>query len=135
LCPIALAGLFPHPDNSLRLGQVLFAVALLVAVTAAVIIFRSQRPYLLTGWFWYVVMLFPVIGVIQVGEQGHADRYTYLPSIGLFLAAAWFTADIAKVRRPQSRLVVATAVTTVLLAVLAWTAFVQTSCWRNSRTL
>jgi len=135
LWPTGLAVFYPHPNNTLPIGQVIFAVALLVAVTAAVIIFRSQRPYLLTGWFWYVVMLFPVIGVIQVGEQGHADRYTYLPSIGLFLAAVWFTADIAKVRRSQSRLVVATAITTVLLPVLAWTAFVQTSYWRNSRTL
>ncbi len=67
-------------------------------------------------------------------SKGHADRYTYLPSIGLFLAAVWFTADIAKVRGSRSRLVVATAVTMVL-PVLAWTAFVQTSYWRNSRTL
>jgi len=134
LWPTGLAVFYPHPNNTLPIGQVIFAVALLVAVTAAVIIFRSQRPYLLTGWFWYVVMLFPVIGVIQVGEQGHADRYTYLPSIGLFLAAVWFTADIAKVRGSRSRLVVATAVTMVL-PVLAWTAFVQTSYWRNSRSL
>ncbi len=134
LWPTRLAVFYPHPNNTLSIGQVIFAVALLVAVTAAAAIFRSQRPYLLTGWFWYVVMLFPVIGVIQVGEQGHADRYTYLPSIGLFLAAVWFTADIAKVRGSRSRLVVATAVTMVL-PVLAWTAFVQTSYWRNSRTL
>ena len=134
LWPTGLAVFYPHPNNTLSIGQVIFAVALLVAVTAAAAIFRSQRPYLLTGWFWYVVMLFPVIGVIQVGEQGHADRYTYLPSIGLFLAAVWFTADIAKVRGSRSRLVVATAVTMVL-PVLAWTAFVQTSYWRNSRTL
>ena len=135
LWPTRLGVFYPHPNNTLSIGQVIFAVALLVAVTAAAAIFRSQRPYLLTGWFWYVVMLFPVIGVIQVGEQGHADRYAYLPSIGLFLAAVWFTADIAKVRGSRSRLVVATAITTVLLPVLAWTAFVQTSYWRNSRTL
>src|SRR5205823_6661664 len=109
LWPTGLAVFYPHPNNTLPIGQVIFAVALLVAVTAAVIIFRSQRPHLLTAWFWYVVMLFPAIGVIQVGEQGHADRYTYLPSIGLFLAAVWFTADIAKVRGSRSRLVVATA--------------------------
>src|SRR5437016_1847078 len=131
LWPTRLGVFYPHPNNTLSIGQVIFAVALLVAVTAAAAIFRSQRPYLLTGWFWYVVTLFPVIGVIQVGEQGHADRYTYLPSIGLFLAAVWFTADIAKVRGSRSRLVVATAVTMVL-PVLAWTAFVQTSYWRNS---
>ncbi len=78
LWPTRLGVFYPHPNNTLSIGQVIFAVALLVAVTAAATMFRRQRPYLLTGWFWYVVMLFPVIGVIQVGEQGHADRYTYL---------------------------------------------------------
>jgi tetratricopeptide (TPR) repeat protein len=135
LWPTHLAVFYPHPNNTLPIWEIIFAVALLVAVTAAAIICRSQRPYLLTGWFWYLVMLVPVIGIVQVGEQAHADRYTYLPSIGLFLAAVWFTADVAAVRRSQSRLVVATAVTTVFLAVLVWTAFVQTSYWRNSHTL
>jgi protein O-mannosyl-transferase len=135
LWPAGLAVFYPHPNNTLPIWEVIFAVALLVAITAAAIIFRSQRPYLLTGWFWYIAMLIPVIGIVQVGEQGHADRYTYLPSIGLFLAAVWFTADVTRVRRSRSRLVVATAVTTVLLAVLTWTAFVQTSYWRNSHTL
>jgi tetratricopeptide (TPR) repeat protein len=135
LWPTRLAVFYPHPNNTLPIWGVIFAVALLVAVTVAAIICRSQRPYLLTGWFWYLIMLVPVIGIVQVGEQAYADRYTYLPSIGLFLAAVWFTADIAAVRRSQSRLVVATAVTTVLLAVLVWAAFVQTSYWRNSDTL
>jgi tetratricopeptide (TPR) repeat protein len=135
LWPTRLAVFYPHPNDTLTIWELIFAVAFLMAVTAAAIIWRRQHPYLLTGWFWYLTMLIPVIGIVQVGEQGHADRYTYLPSVGLFLAAVWFAADIATVRRSRLRLVVATAATTLLLALLAWTAFVQTSYWRNSDTL
>ena len=59
------------------------------------IFLRKKRPYVLTGWFWYVGMLVPVIGIVQIGEQGHADRYTYLPHIGLFLLIVWGAADLA----------------------------------------
>src|SRR5205085_552479 len=70
-----------------------------------------------------------------VGEQGHADRYTYLPQVGLFVAAVWFAADVAMVRRSRSRLAITTAVATLVILALAWTAFIQTSYWRNSETL
>src|SRR5256714_5632967 len=135
LWPTDLAVFYPHPNDTLAIWEISFAIALLLAVTVAAIVFRSQRPYLLVGWFWYLVMLVPVIGLVQVGEQGHADRYTYLPSVGLFLAAVWIAADMAALPRSRLRLVVATATTTVLLALLCWTAFVQTSYWRNSDTL
>ncbi|PYL26291.1 MAG: hypothetical protein DMF37_02660 [Verrucomicrobia bacterium] len=99
----------------------------------AAIVFRSKRPYLFTGWFWYLGMLAPVIGLVQVGEQGHADRYTYLPHIGLFLLAVWLAADVTAIRQSRSRFAVATAV--VIIVALAWAAFVQASYWRNSETL
>src|SRR2546423_5946267 len=83
--PTRLAVFYPHPNNGLALWAVCVAAAFLLAVTLAVIVVRRERPYLFTGWFWYVGMLLPVIGLIQVGEQGHADRYTYLPHIGLFI--------------------------------------------------
>ena len=82
--PARLAVFYPHPNNGLALWAVCVAAAFLLAVTLAVIVVRRERPYLFTGWFWYLGMLLPVIGLIQVGEQGHADRYTYLPHIGLF---------------------------------------------------
>src|SRR5204863_2437577 len=135
LWPTRLGVFYPHPNNTLSIGQVIFAVALLVAVTAAAAIFRSQRPYLLTGWYWYLVMLFPVIGLVQVGEQGHADRYTYLPSIGLFLIAVWAAGDVAASGEIRLWRGVATAGTVVVIAALACTAFAQTSYWRNSETL
>jgi tetratricopeptide (TPR) repeat protein len=135
LWPTDLAVFYPHPNDTLAIWEVIFAIALLLAITTAAIVFRNQRPYLFTGWFWYLVMLVPVIGIIQVGEQGHADRYTYLPHIGLFLLAVWLAADVIGVRRSRSQFAVAAAVAIAIIAALAWLAFIQTSNWRNSETL
>jgi protein O-mannosyl-transferase len=135
LWPTHLAVFYPHPNDTLAIWNVIVAMVVLLAITAAAIVFRSQRPYLLTGWFWYLVMLVPVIGLVQVGEQGHADRYTYLPNIGLFVITVWFAADVAIVRRSRSRLAVTIVVAVLIIVALAWTAFIQTSYWRNSETL
>src|SRR5207302_2457277 len=131
--PTRLAVFYPHPNNSLPIWEVILAIAFLVAITAAAIGLRKQRGYLFTGWFWYLGMLVPVIGVVQVGEQGHADRYTYLPHIGMFLIVVWLAADVTAVRQSRSLFAVATAV--VIIVALAWAAFIQTSYWRNSETL
>jgi tetratricopeptide (TPR) repeat protein len=135
LWPTDLAVFYPHTNNALAIWEVIFAILLLLAITAAAIVFRSQRPYLLTGWFWYLVMLVPVIGLVQVGEQGYADRYTYLPSIGLFVVVVWFAGDVAIVRRSRSRLAATIAVAVLIILALAWAAFTQTSYWRDSETL
>ena len=135
LWPTRLAVFYPHPNDTLAIWEVICAILLLLAITAAAIVFRSQRPYLLTGWFWYLVMLVPVIGLVQVGEQGHADRYTYLPHIGLFVVAVWFAADVATICRSRSRLAVTTALAALVILALAWAAFIQTAYWRNSETL
>jgi tetratricopeptide (TPR) repeat protein len=135
LWPTRLAVFYPHPNDTLALWGVISAILLLLAITASTIVFRKQRPYLLTGWFWYLVMLLPVIGIIQVGEQGHADRYTYLPHIGLFMVVVWFAVDVATVRRSKLRGAVTAAAAVLIILALAWTAFNQTSYWRNSETL
>jgi len=135
LWPARLAVFYPHPNDTLTLWEVLFAILLLVTITVVVIIFRKQRPYLLTGWFWYLVMLIPVIGIVQVGEQGHADRYTYLPHVGLFMAVVWFAIDIATIRRSKPRVAVTATAAVLIIFALAWAAFIQTSYWRNSETL
>jgi protein O-mannosyl-transferase len=135
LWPTDLAVFYPHPNDTLAIWKVISAIVFLLAITASAIVFRKQRPYLFTGWFWYLVMLFPVIGLVQVGEQGHADRYTYLPHIGLFVLAVWLAADVIGVRRSRSQFAVAAAVVITIIAALAWGAFVQTSNWRNSETL
>jgi tetratricopeptide (TPR) repeat protein len=134
LWPVRLAVFYPHPNDTLRIWEILLAIGLLLAMTIVAIAFRRKRPYLFTGWLWYVGMLLPVIGLVQVGEQGHADRYTYLPHIGLFVLAVWLVADVTAVSQRRSRVVVPAAVIIVVLA-LAWTAFIQASYWRNSETL
>ena len=135
LWPTRLAVFYPHPNDTLATWQVVLAIAFLLAVTCAAIVWRDKRPYLFTGWFWYLVMLVPVIGLVQVGEQGHADRYTYLPSIGLFLMAVWAAGDVAAMGQVRLWRGIATAGTIVIIAALGCAAFAQTSYWRNSETL
>src|SRR5207248_2731154 len=92
--PTNLAVFYPHPDDRLALWQVGFSAVVLIAVTWIAFVQRSARPYLLVGWLWYLIMLLPVIGIIEVGLQGHADRYTYLPHIGLYVALTWLIVDL-----------------------------------------
>ena len=133
LWPTRLAAFYPHPNDTLAAWEVVLGFGLLVVITAAAIIARKKRPYLFTGWLWYLLMLVPVIGLVQVGEQGHADRYTYLPHVGLFLLTVWGIADVIQSRRSVWR---AAAVTAPLVIVaLAATAYIQTSYWRNSESL
>jgi tetratricopeptide (TPR) repeat protein len=131
--PTQLAIFYPHPNDALTIWQVAGATTLLLGITLAAIVLRKQRPYLFTGWFWYLGMLAPVIGLVQVGEQGHADRYTYLPHIGLFLLAVWLVADV--ITRREAKAPYAVAAAGVLIVAFASAAFVQASYWRNSETL
>lgn len=85
--PSRLAVLYPYPGSSLPLWQPIVSLLVLIAVSAAVI--YSARRYLVIGWFWYIGTLVPVIGLVQIGNQMMADRYTYLPSIGIFIMVAW----------------------------------------------
>ncbi len=132
-CPIRLAVFYPHPNNQLPFWQVLVATMFLVGCSLSVILLRKQFPYVLTGWFWYVGMLVPVIGLVQVGEQARADRYTYLPQIGLYVIIAWAVADFARPYRNHRIVLAVTAATAI--AALSFCAFVQTSYWKNSETL
>src|SRR5207237_1337831 len=111
----------------------LIALAVLIAITVAGIVLRRKRPYFITGWLWYLGMLVPVIGVIQVGWQGRADRYTYLPQIGLYVLAAWAVADLSASWRRQRQIAAVGAA--ILLGALTWRAWNQASFWRNSETL
>ena len=90
--PAHLAVFYPHPETLLHSWQVAGAGALFLAITALVVCGRRRR-YLPVGWFWFVGTLIPMIGLVQVGAQGMADRYAYLPFIGLFLMVCWGVAD------------------------------------------
>jgi tetratricopeptide (TPR) repeat protein len=132
-CPVSLAVLYPRLDFDVPVGKVAGAVLLLVMVTAAVLLCRRRRPYLLIGWLWYLGMLVPVIGLVQLGSVASADRYTYLPQIGLAVALVWGTADLC--RSWAHRRWLCGAASALVLAVLMGGAWRQTSFWRNGETL
>jgi tetratricopeptide (TPR) repeat protein len=103
--------------------------ALVVGITVVAVLLRSRRPYFAVGWLWYLGTLVPVIGLVQVGDQAWADRYTYLPLIGLFVIFVWGAAEIIRNRR-----VLATCGAIAAVALLVSTTL-QLRYWRNTRTL
>jgi len=130
--PANLALAYHHPGK-LPLWQVAGAAALLVAVTLGVFALRKRSPYLVVGWLWYLVMLVPVLGLIQVGGQAHADRYTYLPQIGLSLAVTWGVVDLARFWRYHGAILGAAAA--IIISALALRAANQVWYWHDSERL
>jgi len=129
--PADLAVLYPAHEPSL--GNAVIALVILAAITGAAWHWVKQRPYLAVGWLWYLGMLVPVIGLVQVGAQSMADRYTYLPMVGLSIALVWTIADLVH-NRPALGTAVAGA-TILALALLAGSAYRQVTYWKTSRTL
>jgi tetratricopeptide (TPR) repeat protein len=132
LWPSHLTPHYPYgPDPAIAVAVA--AAAGLAAVTVAVLWQARARPYLAVGWFWYVGMLVPVIGLVQVGGQAYADRYTYLPGIGLLVAGVWGVADlVAGSRLGRAMAAVASA---IALAGLALATTRQVALWKDTRTL
>jgi protein O-mannosyl-transferase len=131
--PTDLAVFYPHPGRSITAVEVAAAALFLGALTAAVFALRRSAPFLFVGWSWFVVTLLPVIGLVQVGKQATADRYTYIPYVGLFVAIAWGGAWIAARWRRGPAVARGAAIAAVLA--LAVTATVQARVWKNSETL
>jgi protein O-mannosyl-transferase len=132
LWPDPLAVLYPHPGGSLAAGRVVAAALLLAAVTVLAWRGAARRPYLAVGWLWYLGTLVPAIGLVQVGAQGMADRYTYLPMIGIFILLSWGAADVAGRLPRRWPMPALAAVATVALAAQSR---VQMQHWRNSISL
>jgi hypothetical protein len=130
--PTDLSIFYPYPASFSPLA-VAGAVALLVVISAVVIVLVWRVPYLFVGWFWFLGTLVPVIGIVQVGRQSMADRYTYLPHIGLFMAIAWGLADAARtLKLPRPAVSIAGSAVVVVLAVVT---IAQLGHWQNSMTL
>jgi Tfp pilus assembly protein PilF len=130
--PSRLAVFYPHPENSLAWWKVIVAAALLVVISALAWRYRERRVPLV-GWLWYLGTMAPVIGLVQIGRQGMADRYTYIPLLGLFVIVVWLGAELTK-RIGLSNL----AVGVITLAVLfgyASVSYRQIGYWRDSYTL
>ena len=131
--PVGLAVGYPHPGNGLPGWQVAGASLLLASVSLGVFAWRRRCPYLLVGWCWYLGMLVPVIGLVQVGFQAMADRYTYLPQIGLLIGLTWAAKQV--VQPWPNRVWLCGAAATLILATLMGCATRQTSYWRTAETL
>ena len=127
--PVDLAVIYPYPEF-FGYGVVVAAILVLTAVTFQACWKASTYPYVFTGWFWFLGSMIPMIGIIQVGYQSMADRYTYLPFIGLYILLAWLVADIF--RRNRKALI---ALSLGLTAVLMSLSFQQVGYWRDNSSL
>jgi tetratricopeptide (TPR) repeat protein len=130
--PNNLAVFYPY-SRLLVPWQVLGTVLLLIAITMAVFWKVKRSPYLATGWLWYSGTLVPVIGIVQVGGQVMAERYTYIPLIGLFIMVAWGVPDLLKKWKYRKAILLTLSVLSILfLSIITWT---QVGYWQNNFTL
>lgn len=131
--PDAMGVFYPLDPKTITFSRAVVPFVVIVIVTAVFFRLRKSRPYLLVGWLWFLGTLVPVIGLVQIGVQAVADRYTYVPSIGLSMLVAFWVADVAGRRVWWRRAAVATAVLVAgFLMVKTW---IQTAYWKNSLTL
>jgi tetratricopeptide (TPR) repeat protein len=132
--PMGLAVYYPHLaqpwSSGLPAWKVGGAAVLLVALTAAAVALWRKAPYVLAGWLWYLGTLVPVIGLLQVGDQAYADRYSYFPQVGILIALCWGVADLAR-RKTETAVAVAAAVAVVLVVLTR----LQVATWHDSTSL
>jgi tetratricopeptide (TPR) repeat protein len=131
LWPIPLAAIYPHPEALPAAGELILAAATVIGATAAALLLARRLPWLAFGWLWYLVALFPVIGLVQVGVQAMADRYTYLALSGPFLIIAWWAGGL----RFRGKGAVLPAAALALLVLLAWRSAGQIAIWRDGVSL
>ena len=130
--PSHLSPIYPHPGDSLAGWQVGTSALVLLAMTAVALKFRARR-YLLTGWLWFLGTLVPVIGLVQVGDQAMADRYAYIPLVGIFIMIAWRIADLADSK--QIGLVVRVIPAACVLLALSFATNRQLGYWSSNYDL
>jgi tetratricopeptide (TPR) repeat protein len=131
--PHNLTVFYPHPGNALPMWQVFGAILLVVGASVLSIRSLKKYPYIAVGLFWYLGTLVPVIGLVQVGDQAMADRYTYIPLIGLFIIVSWGFSDLLTGRHYQKIVLALFAV--IILSALTTRTSLQLGYWRNSITL
>ena len=130
--PHNLSVFYPYPKDIL-LWKIVGASFLLMAISVVVFMMVKTKPYFVVGWLWYIGTLVPVIGLVQVGMQAMADRYTYVPLIGIFITIAWGIPDL--VPKWRYKRIGLAAITTVVLTILMITSQLQVRYWSNSTTL
>lgn len=130
--PEALAVFYPFPD-AIDWWPTIFATLLLIVISTTAVNLRKHFPALFVGWFWYLFTLLPVIGIVKIGLQSMADRYAYIPTIGIFVAAVWCFADLCR-GIPLSK-TFSTVIAVAVIFILSLTAWRQTSIWQDTNTL
>ena len=133
LFPQNLAFYYPHPHDSLSWMVIGLSVLILLVMTAFAVACYRRFPFLMVGWFWYLGTLVPMIGLVQIGSQQMADRYTYLPLVGIFLAVTWLVPELIPSGFLRSRVLPAAVLASI--ALLAATTYSQISYWHDSVTL
>jgi tetratricopeptide (TPR) repeat protein len=131
--PAGLGLFYPYPHLGLPAGEIALATLALLAISAVVWMQRRRQPWLAVGWLWFLIMLLPVLGIIQMGRQAHADRYTYLPQIGLYLALTWSAWNWLE-KRASNRIIAGVA-SVLVLGGLLLCAHRQAAYWKDSETI
>jgi len=131
--PANLAVLYPYPKSGPNVAEVVLALLLLPIVSVILFRWRKTYPFALTGWLWFLGMLVPMIGIVQVGSQPMADRYTYLPQIGLYILVTWGAMELFKNWRHKREVLPVVAL--LLIGALITRSYLQAGYWRDSETL
>ena len=135
MCQTNLAILYPHPGTGLSWSLAATSAACLLLITGLCILNAKRRPWLLVGWFWFIVVLLPVSGIVQIGEMARADRYTYVSLVGIFLlcvqqVSEWLVHPMF--HRARWRIVCGAAFTSLTLGIFAIVSWEQTKTWYDS---
>lgn len=141
--PRRLAVFYPHPGDSVPEWQVVGAALLIVAITFLVLAIGKRKPFLPVGWFWYLITIAPVIGLVQVGSHAMADRYTYIPLIGIFMIIAWLAPSMGEYMGREEKFSISrfsesmifTIAAALVIAALMVSTWVQVGYWQNGQTL
>jgi protein O-mannosyl-transferase len=131
--PRHLAFFYPHPSLNVSVLYAVISAILLLVVTIFILRFAGKRKYLVTGWFWYLGTLLPVIRFVQIGEQAMADRYTYITLTGLFIIIAWSLPELLE-KLPHRKFILWTS-SLVVLSALAVCTYLQTQYWKDTITV
>jgi len=130
--PVNLAPIYPHLGKTLPALQILLSGFFLLGISAVAWYFRRSRPFFISSWLWYLGTLVPVIGLVQVGVQSMADRYAYIPFIGLYIAAVWGCAQLAEDRKLEPQLCAGAVVAGGILFIVSWQ---QVQYWKSPQNL
>jgi protein O-mannosyl-transferase len=130
--PVNLALVYPHPGLAVSIPAAVFSALAIIAITALALIFRQRRP-LFVGWFWFLGTLVPMAGILTIGDHAMADRYAYIPLLGVFVVVGWGAADV--IGRCHIPMVVSAVGTTVILLALGFAMHRQVSFWGDNVTL